>query len=517
MNSVGVAKQIVPRPTAFASMGAVADAAFVSLADSVNMRSSLTSVGGDFLGSLNFLFGVVGEENLEVVVDWGVVTLSDLTASGPAGDATPTANPDEFAFSLDDADKTIFYIDDGGKDYIIPHLYAAFDLIVTPNDRNGRELNPGLIGVRFSVAQHESINVWGGATPDVPSFDPLGAPEPFVVSDANGQLVTPTAVALALLSSTDTNPLHQLSQEAAQLPFSNLDATPSGTPVGLAEWEFLTGPAPGFVAFAPQERPTTDIPLAESQEALVLVSEISGDVEFGAGAASEAAVGTEVYLQIRRHFELDADAEIVIPTIRNNTFISNRDSFETFIRDNPELSDGSGYEVWLITETSGQKVERPIVKFEITGGRPGPATEELPQTFEPYELKELEFEQPVDPLPSGENGDDRPDAETSQTRVSSDGTMPVGPQQTDSGDMTDDSDEDEDVQDEAVEQAVSGLLLTGFTKAARWRRQVERKQLELRRVARVVRKMDDGSGIELKNEPEATSQMAALYSATDGE
>ena len=271
------------------------------------------------------------------------------------------------------------------------------------------------------------------------------------------------------------------------------------------------------MAFAPQERPTTDIPLAESQEALVLVSEISGDVEFGAGAASEAAVGTEVYLQIRRHFELDADAEIVIPTIRNNTFISNRDSFETFIRDNPELSDGSGYEVWLITETSGQKVERPIVKFEITGGRPGPATEELPQTFEPYELKELEFEQPVDPLPSGENGDDRPDAETSQTRVSSDGTMPVGPQQTDSGDMTDDSDEDEDVQDEAVEQAVSGLLLTGFTKAARWRRQVERKQLELRRVARVVRKMDDGSGIELKNEPEATSQMAALHSATDGE
>ncbi|MDG1896941.1 MAG: hypothetical protein P8J37_18700, partial [Fuerstiella sp.] len=525
----GVAKQIVPRPTAFASLGTVNDAAFVTLADSANTRSSLTSVGGEFLGALSLLFGVSGEENLEVVVDWGVVSLTDLTASGPAGDAMATANPDEFEFTLDDADKTIFYIDQGGKSYIIPHLYAAFDLTVSVNDRNGREVNTGLIGVRFSVAQHESINVWGGATADVPSFDPLGAPGPYAVTDATGQAVVPTAAALALLSSTDTNPLRQLSQEAAQLPFSNLDATPSGTPLGLAEWEFLTGPAPGFVAFAPQEKPTTDIRPAEGQEFSATISEISGDVEFGAGAASDAAVGTEVYLQIRRQFELDADAEIVIPTIRDNTFISNRDSFESFIRDNSELTDGSGYEVWLITETSGQKVERPIVKFEITGGRPGPATEELPQTFEPYELKELEFEQPSETRPSGENGSDGTGTETSQAQPPADGVSSGGIQR--SGDAPksvdnseagsdgaiDEAEDGERVKDAGVQQAVSGVLVSGFTRAARWRRQAESKPPGVRRVARVVRKMEERLDPGVKSDSEAPPTTAVLYSTSDGE
>ncbi|MCP4171520.1 MAG: hypothetical protein GY758_12185 [Fuerstiella sp.] len=497
----GVAKQIVPRPTAFAATGTVNDAAFVTLADSVNMRGSLTSVGGEFLGALNLLFGVTGEENLEVVVDWGVVTLTDLTASGPAGDAAPTLTPDEFEFSLDDADKTIFHIDQGGKDYIIPHLYAAFDLTVSTNDRNGREVNPGLIGVRFSVAQHESINVWGGATPDVPAFDPLGAPGAFVVIDATGQAVAPTTAALALLSSTDTNPLRSLSQEAAQLPFGNLDPTPTGAPLGLAEWEFLTGPAPGFLALPPQERPTTETPLAETQIFSAIVSKIPGDIEFGAGAASDAAVGTEVYLQIRRQFELDADAEIVISIIRDNTFISKRGSFEDFIRDNPELTDGAGYEVWLITETDGQKIERPIVKFEITGGRPGPATEELPQTFEPYELKELEFEQPVEVRPSHEIDTDGPGAETSQTErptagILSEQKAPVVDQLTPSDRTTssshgvaDKDGEGEEVEDAAVKEGVSGLLLVGLTRAARWRRQAEGRQPGLRRASRLIRKM----------------------------
>ncbi len=506
----GVAKQIVPRPTAFASSGTTNAAAFVTLADALTMRGSLTSVGGEFLGVVNLLFGVNGEENLEVVIDWGVVLLTDLTASGPAGDAILTADPNVFEFTLDDADKTIFYIDEGGKEYLIPHLYAAFDLTVSPNDRNGREVNPGLIGVRFSVAQHESINVWGASTPDVPAFDPLGVPAPYAVTDATGTAVDPTSPALALLSSTDTNPLRQFTQEAAQFPFANLDTTPTGAPLGLAEWEFITGPAPGFLALPPQERPTADIPPAEAQEVSAIISEISGDVEFSAGAASDAAVGTEVYLQIRRQFELDADAEIVIATIKDNTFIANRDSFEDFIRDNPELTDGAGYEVWLITETGGQKIERPIVKFEITGGRPGPATEELPQIFEPYELKELEFEQPIEVRPPDDIGTDGPNTETSQTDpptdgISSDKTAPVVDGQVpssrtapSSNGLADENGAGEELQEPAVKEAVSGILLAGFTKAARWRRLAERRQPGLRRAARVIRKMEThlGHGID---------------------
>ncbi|MEO2017324.1 MAG: VCBS domain-containing protein [Fuerstiella sp.] len=497
----GVAKQIVPRPSALASLGTVNDAAFVTLADAVNMRNSLESKGGKFLGTFNLIFGVNGEENLEVVIDWGVVSSTDLTASGPAGDAIATVTPNAFEFTLNDADKTIFYIDEGGKEYFIPHLYSAFDLTISANDRNGREVNTGLIGVRFSVAQHESINVWGESTPDVPAFDPLNAPDTYTVTDATGRTVAPTAAALALLSSTDTNPLRSFSQESTQLPFENLDTTPTAAPLGLAEWEFLTGPAPGYLALPPQQTPTANIPLAEAQILSAIVSEIPGDVEFSAGAASDAAVGTEVYLQIRRQFELDTDAEVVISKIRDNTFISKRQSFEDFIRDNPELTDGSGYAVWLITETGGQRIERPIVKFEITGGRPGPATEELPQTFEPYELQELEFEQPTETRPPGEIATDGLDTETSQAEPSTDGTSSVGPRPVvdkqepfdstaaDSDELVDEDDQEEETESPAAEQAASGLLLAGLTKAARWRRQVERKQLGLHRAASVVRKM----------------------------
>ncbi len=398
----GVAKQVAPRPTAFATAGTVNDAAFVSLADAENSRSNLTFIPAGFLGVLDLVIGVAGEENLEIVIDWGAISQTNLTEFGPAGNAAAsTGTPGALEFSVADGDKAVFYIDEGGQQYLIPHIYAVGDLNTTPNDRNGRELNPNIFGVRFSVAQHASINIWGSDAIDPTTGTADTAPADFsgtspTLTDATGTPINPAATSLALLSSTDTNNLNRFRQQAAELPLLNDFVTTTGRPVGLAEWEFIAGPSPGLVLIQPTARPTLEIPRIEAPFYSPVVSEVINTLNFSAGASSDAAIGTEVYLQVRRYFELDAEAEVVIPRITDSEFISNRESFETFVEENPELQDGAGYEVWLITETGGQRVERPILKFEITGGRPGPATEVLPETFEPYELQELEFEQPAE-------------------------------------------------------------------------------------------------------------------------
>lgn len=401
----GLAKQIAPRPTGFTSSPTSgAQTAFVTLTDAAGSRSNLTFQSDGFLGELEFVFGIAGEENLEVVVDWGVVTLVDLTANGIAGDATllPSGT---YAFDQSDGDKSIFYIDEGGQRYQISHIYETGDLITTPNDRNGRQFNPNIIGARFSVAQHESINIWGlgavdpttGTTVSVAEYTGSAAS----VTDASGNTIAPTSVGLSLLSSTDTNGLRNLTAEASsQFPLVNRELTSSGTPEGLAEWEFIAGPSPGIILFQPTERFVTDLPEIVAPIDATVISEISGDAFFGDGAASDASVGTDVYLQIRRYFELDAEAEIVIARINDSDLISSRQAFEEFVAANPELQDGAGYEVWLVTETGGQRVERPVVQFEVTGGRPGPPTETMLGTDQPVRLQDVEFRQADDPEPA---------------------------------------------------------------------------------------------------------------------
>lgn len=545
----GVAKRITPRPTAFSLPPTMqAENAFVTLVDAENMRSSLTFELGGFLGIVDLFFGTLGEENLEVVIDWGVVSQTSLTSSGPAGDAVPSgAFPGGFEFSLDDADKTIFYIDEGGRQYLIPHIYAIADLATSPNDRNGRQNNPNIIGVRFSVSQHESINIWGqsaavqgagaGTPPEVPpAFNHAGTS--FDFTDATGTVVQVENLNLALLSSTDTNPLRDFTQEAAETPFGPRTPTPTGIPEGLAEWEFIAGPSPGIVPSESPERPTIDIDPIEAVVETGVFSEVTTDVSFGAGAASEAAVGTDVYLQIRRQFELDADPEVVIARITDDSFIANRDQFEEFVKENPDLTDGAGYEVWLITETDGQTVERPIVRFEITGGRPGPATEELPDTFEPYRLKELQFEQPSSggngseaapseadsdlpempmsdqrqarqPDATGDAANDRgvvPEKEDGRSESANDpdngrGDSEAKPGGTNESEQTDNT-SDGQAGDSNVSAGMSLLApaLT-FGVAARWRRRHSETRISLTRTARTLRKMD-ATAVDSRNDGE---------------
>lgn len=509
----GVARQVAPRPTAFAVAPTTgAQSAFVTLSDAETMRSNLLFTNGAFLGELELVFGVAGEENLEVVIDWGVVTQTSLVDSGPAGNATEI-NPGEFAFGLDDGDKSIFFIDEGGAAYTIPHLYDPAELLTTANDRNGRQDNPNIVGVRFSVAQHESINIWGenatdpAGVPDTtpptfqqPAVDDAGNPiVPDQIADATGTFIQPEGQ-LALLSSTDPNGLRNFSQEATNqsLPLNdNRVVTSTGRPEGQAEWEFLAGPSPGLVPVQQFAQQAFDAPLVETPAIILTATEVPGDINLGDGAAGDSAVGTEVYLQIRRHFESDAEAEVVIARITDNSFIANRDSFEDFVEQNPVLQDGDGYEVWLITETGGQKVARPIVEFEITGGRPGPATEELPDTFEPYELKELEFEQPVEePTEEQQQQLDEPADQPKQDEdlaankgesAGHDVAAKSGAAETMVGqDLEVHQSEDAERMDSA---AVGIIPLLGLSRAARWKRRQQAESEKFGRSSRTARRM----------------------------
>ncbi|APZ94085.1 beta strand repeat-containing protein [Fuerstiella marisgermanici] len=480
----GVARQIAPRPTAFASAPTDgAESAFVTLSNAQNRRSSLTPLGDSLLGVMQLVFGVDGEENLQVVVDWGVVSQTSLTDAGLAGDAVPgNILMDVLEFSLTDADKTIYNIDEGGLEYRIPHLYSPLDLGSTPNDRNGHEVNPGIIGVRFSVSQHASINVWGDSA-TIPGSTDVNSPPPFTssnplqtITDATGQVINQPDAGLSLLSSTDTNPTDQFPQQTTETLFDDDVLTNSGVPVGRSEWEFTAGPPPGTVLNQPQARPTIDARPLDARDPLPIFETIADDVSFGAGASSETAIGTEVYLQIRRQYELDAAAEVVVSRVTDNDFISSRESFEAFVRDNPELTDGSGYEVWLVTETDGQVVQRPIVQFEITGGRPEPATEELPASLEPLELQPVPFEQP-----DGEDGAaEEPDA---------DGNVDAR------ADAEADEDTDASEQDDmATEGGVIAIPVIATSAAAKWRQQQKRRDdgTELTSVARRIRRMKSG-------------------------
>ncbi len=483
----GVARQIAPRPTAFASVPTNgAENAFVTLSNAQNRRSPLTPLGDSLLGVMQLVFGVNGEENLQVVVDWGVVSQTSLTEAGLAGDAVPsTTLMDVLEFSLSDADKTIYNIDEGGLEYRIPHLYSPLDLGSTPNDRNGHEVNPGIIGVRFSVSQHASINVWGD-TATIPDSTDVNSPPPFAssgpvqtITDATGQVINLPDAGLSLLSSTDTNPTDQFPQQTTQTLFDDEVLTSSGVPVGRSEWEFTAGPPPGTVLNQPQARPTIDARPLDARDPLPIYETITDDVSFGTGATSESAIGTEVYLQIRRQYELDAAAEVVVSRVTDNDFISSRESFQAFVRDNPELTDGSGYEVWLVTETDGQVVQRPIVQFEITGGRPEPATDELPDSLEPLELQPVPFEQPASEVDAeGEpNADGDPDTDgKDDPRVDADGNEDA------------DASKQEDMTTTGGAIAVPVIATSA---AAKWRQQQKRRDdgMELTSVARSIRRM----------------------------
>ena len=354
----GVAKKFGPR----AAVGETATAFFIytsnPLPQSLDNAPAVWNGTNAYINAFDVEIGIGGEENLTVDIDWqdpadetGVIRdhATQLFTEG-LGVTNPVSSER----------MQQFLVANGGDVNTVGHLYTALDFSLFQT-----RLNITTIVVDLSVSHHASLDVNGS----------------FVEQSATTQFVAGRDIA-----STD-NPLTSPGQ------FENGIATfriPTTTPAPIAL--FNQEPAPRV------DRPIAAIPLENKAG---LLSQVVTDS--GGSAVSGSAFSTEVYFQIRRQFETDGPAEIVVERITDSRLISSREAFEEFVRQRPELQDGAGYEIWLISETSGQKVERPVVEFEITGGKPGPASETLPETSEAPHLLDLPFEQPTEELNTPED------------------------------------------------------------------------------------------------------------------
>ena len=345
----GVAKRFGPRP----AVGEPSTAFFVystsPLPRAFDNNPAAWASGNAYINAFDVEVGVAGEQNLQVDVDW----LDPVNEFLVVGDAQTQAIAAQLGLDNPMSSERIqqFLISNGGAVNTIGHLYTArdFTLFQVAQHRT-------TIPVDLSVAHHSSIGVRGSF------IEQNSANQPVPGADA---------------ASTDNVLTGGATFEGGFAQFRIPTVTPA--PPGL------------FVAAI---QPRVDRPTVVAPPENRAVFDQSSITDFSGAAVGGSAFSTEVYFQIRRQFELDQPSEVVIERVTDGRLISSRDALEKFVRENPELQDGSGYEIWLVTETGGQKVERPIVEFEITGGKPGPATEEVPETLEPPRLKDVPFEQP---------------------------------------------------------------------------------------------------------------------------
>jgi hypothetical protein len=366
----GVAKKFGPRP----DVGATATAFFQYISNplplAIDNSPAAWRTGNAYINAFSVLIGQTGEENLTVDIDWQ----DPSEEPGVFGDAKTQTAADGLGIYNQISSERIqqFLVEKGGPStktidnningqIIVGHLYTALDYT-----RFQQQQNRTTIIIDLSVSHHSSINLsassiaQGGVTQQVPGLDAASTDIATTVSDRGS-------------------------------------ATPDVFENGIASFKIPTvTPAPPALFTSPfvprADRPLNVAP-PENQAA------VSGQstAEFGSGAVGGSVFSTEVYFQIRRQYETDGRAEVVVERIADSSLISSREAFEKFVQQNPELQDGAGYEIWLISETGGQKVERPIVEFEISGGQPGTMNESVPEGNPRQQLKDLPFEQPAEP------------------------------------------------------------------------------------------------------------------------
>ncbi|MBL8810061.1 MAG: hypothetical protein JNM43_07795 [Planctomycetaceae bacterium] len=368
----GVAHRFGPRP----SVGQLNTAFFEFITDPLPLALDNSNAAWNnanaYIDAFYAVIGASGEENLLVSLDWQDPVsehrvLTDALTQQIAQNLGVTS-----PVSSDRIQQ--YLVEQGGLRNMIGHLYTSLDMTLFQT-----QLRQTTIHVELSVSQHPSLAVTGswieqtGTTQAVPGRDvassdnALTGPNVFENGHAQFRIPTVTPAPPALFS---------------------------GAPV--QQFERLVVPAP------PEVQVTPDPPVS---------------AELGGGAVSGSAFSTDVFFQIRRQFEADQPAEVVIERLTNSRLISSREALEKFIAQNPELQDGAGYEIWLISETGGRKVERPIVEFEITGGHPGPAREQSSDSEGQMQLIDLPFELPKEPDSPPPNNNAVPGNETPQAAV----------------------------------------------------------------------------------------------------
>jgi hypothetical protein len=365
----GVAKKFGPRP----DVGVPSTAFFQYVSNplplAIDNSPAAWGTGNAYINAFHVLIGQSGEENLTVDIDWqdpseepGVFNNSGTqTIAGNLGIYNQISSERIQQFLVEKGGPSTQAIDNNTNGQIVVgHLYTALDYT-----RFQQQQNRTTIIIDLSVSHHSSINLMAssiaqsGVTQGVPGLDAASTDISTTVSDRG----------------SDTPDI-----------FEN----------GIALFKIPTvTPAPPAL-FTSTFVPRADRPFNVAPPENQAVLSAQSTAEFGSGAVGGSVFSTEVYFQIRRQYETDGPAEVVVERITDSSLISSREAFEKFVEQNPELQDGAGYEIWLISETGGQKVERPIVEFEISGGQPGTMNDAEPEGSPAQQLKDLPFEQPAE-------------------------------------------------------------------------------------------------------------------------
>jgi hypothetical protein len=407
----GVARQIAPRPQLFADVSpdpTTDVTAFLQADTSDRMRSALDN---EFRGEMVLTVGVAGEENLRIDIDWGEEN-ADFFVRVAAKDVTDGVYSDDTA-SVYIVDHVVELSDGSRSTVTIPHKYDLDDYL--ESIRNGREDNLGIVGVRFSVTQNESIVITGEADSadngEVPAFN-VDSTDDGVFSRPSGGVVSDEPFVVpegrALLSSTDTDGLLSNTQRAANGGFttdsSNPELNAAGNPfgnatnpsTGQAEWEFTTAPPPPPELLAPPAPvvvlvPEPDIP---PEPALIVTTPVVLD---SGNAPGSTAVSSSDFFQLRRRLADGQYQTIIdrITTLQGDQLLD-RAAFEKFVQ-NEALQDNPDYELWIITQIPGKgiTIERPVVEFDIVNGLPTLAKEVLDGDLTNGAFKPLQLE-PID-------------------------------------------------------------------------------------------------------------------------
>jgi hypothetical protein len=346
----GVARRFGPRPAVGETGTAFFEYVSLPLPRTVDNVPATFDSANAYLNAFYVEIGVAGEQNLTVDVDW----------QDPEDEPRVEQDPGVIALSgVHGIDNPVvstraqqFLVAAGGGVQTVGHLYTAADYT-----QFQRVFNRTTIVVDFSVSHHSSIDMRGSLITQNNSAQPVPGAD---------------------LASTDNLLTPGLVREN-----------------GIATFRIPTViPAPPAF-FSNNVTPRVEPLINQSTLELVRVPDPPVVTDFGGSAASGGAAGTQVFFQIRRQFEVDEPAEVVIARIRDSRLIASREALAKFVSENPELQDGAGYEIWLVTETGGQRVERPVMEFEITGGQPGPAIEDSAEAGGELRLLDVPFESPA--------------------------------------------------------------------------------------------------------------------------
>ena len=343
----GVALDFTRRPTDALSEG---DFAFFSTnnLDGTSKAIKQTADSGDAFGNAalpatfyayDVTIGVSGEENLEVTNNFRDPTTETFAMLGlSAAEILDIQSRVSNSASISsDAGLEALTVTTGGSNQTFGHVYSSTDVNTLINSGDARLIVP------FSVSHHSSIQIQGA----------------------------------------------EVTQNGTDTVEGNVI---TNTDRGAALFNLIRVAIPPVIEPEPVIEPNPAPPNPEPVQIAVPLTVVNVE----APVASRVGVSSQSfdYFQLRRN-EGEAGYEIIDEQISEDNGESLLDprTLKQYVDDN-NIPDEQDYELWLITtkvNNAGQSVtlERPILKFDVSGGRPIPAIEDLPMEFPELRLEPI--------------------------------------------------------------------------------------------------------------------------------